>query len=423
MYRYSIDSVITYTSEDFILFKESPFASWMERLTIENPDHGILPDLGGKYVGAGMKSLSDSTGMLNVAGRTVEPIEWDEFVHVRHSLSVTKPAARSHMSDTCTAGSGDVTVVEWHMNESRRRAETLEAMQRGAEFIVNGQLSMGPLSGPVDLLIRSEGISELGDYFYIPCDTVPGSTLHDTFRLCFLADLLHCIQGVLPPQMLIMREGTEVKSLQTEDHISHFRNLKYLFMTAQLSFRKHSMPDPAESARFGRWSGCAYDLLKRQAVLQGSEVSAAAVTEPISVAPTAQAHSDVPAVKSLDISSTHAWSEAPSPKLRPLTGTNTNMSVENDSNSIRMTKVDRIDVLQRGSKDGSSGRENSMIDRDTPEPENYVDSTIRLEPNSHCKSITADTPTSPVDAGYVGARRRKSLSRALERAVTVSGGS
>ena len=46
MYRYSVDNAITYTSEDLVLFKESPFASFMERLTLENPSHGIPPRCG-----------------------------------------------------------------------------------------------------------------------------------------------------------------------------------------------------------------------------------------------------------------------------------------------------------------------------------------------------------------------------------------
>ena len=45
MYRYSVDNAVTYTPDDFVLFRESPFACWMERLTLENPDHGIPPDL------------------------------------------------------------------------------------------------------------------------------------------------------------------------------------------------------------------------------------------------------------------------------------------------------------------------------------------------------------------------------------------
>ena len=45
MYRYTVDNAVTYTPDDFVLYRESPFAIWMERLTLENPDHGILPDL------------------------------------------------------------------------------------------------------------------------------------------------------------------------------------------------------------------------------------------------------------------------------------------------------------------------------------------------------------------------------------------
>ena len=33
MYRYSVDKTVTYTPDDLVLFRESPFALWMERLT------------------------------------------------------------------------------------------------------------------------------------------------------------------------------------------------------------------------------------------------------------------------------------------------------------------------------------------------------------------------------------------------------
>jgi hypothetical protein len=57
------------------------------------------------------------------------------------------------------------------MDDDRRRQDTLAAMRRGVNFIANAQLSVGPLSGDVDLLMRSSGVSELGNYRYIPCDT------------------------------------------------------------------------------------------------------------------------------------------------------------------------------------------------------------------------------------------------------------
>ncbi len=39
-------------------------------------------------------------------------------------------------------------------------------------------------------------------------------------------------------------------------------------MASQKAFRKHRMPDPLESAHFGRWSGCANELLKQRALGQ-----------------------------------------------------------------------------------------------------------------------------------------------------------
>jgi hypothetical protein len=229
MYRYSVDNAVTYTSEDFVLFRESPFACWMERLTLENPDHGIPPDVG-----------------------TSEPSNTME--------------RQDDLIDTLRADGRDVVLIDWEQDESRRRAATLDAMRAGADFIVNGQLALGPLSGSANLLMRTSGYSELGDFLYIPCDTQAKTTLHSAFRLCFLADLLHSLQGQLPPQMLIIRGEADVMPLQSEDHIYHYRAVKQRFMDAMRNFRKHRMPDPAESSHFGRWSDCANEVLKQRAL-------------------------------------------------------------------------------------------------------------------------------------------------------------
>ena len=96
MYRYSVDQAVTYTSEDFVLFRESPFACWMERLTLENPDHGILPDAGSTAPGHGVQRQDDLAETLRAAGKQVDLIDWDA-------------------------------------EESSRRSATLAAMRRGAE--------------------------------------------------------------------------------------------------------------------------------------------------------------------------------------------------------------------------------------------------------------------------------------------------
>lgn len=227
MYRYSVDNAVTYTSEDFVLFRESPFACWMERLTLENPDHGIPPDLGSVPPGRSIERQDD-------------------------------------MADTLRAQGKDVCLIDWEADEASRRSATLEAMRGGSDFIVNGQLALGPLSGAANLLVRTSGYSELGDFLYIPCDTQARSNLHSAFRLCFLADLLHSLQGQLPPQMLIIRGGDDLVPLQTDNYIYHYRAVKQRFMEAMRGFRKHRMPDPAESSHFGRWSDCAHEVLKQR---------------------------------------------------------------------------------------------------------------------------------------------------------------
>jgi hypothetical protein len=229
MYRYSVDNAITYTSEDLFLFKESPFASFMERLTLENPHHGIPPDVGSE-----------------------PPHDTRE--------------RQDEIAETLIAEGREVALIDWEASEPERRSATLQAMRKGVDFIVNAQLALGPLSGSANLLMRTSGFSELGDYLYVPCDTQSKTTMQSAFRLCFLADLLHSLQGQLPPQMLIIRGGSDVLPLQTEDHIYHFMAVKQRFMTAQREFRKHRMPDPAESAHFGRWSDCANEVLKQRAL-------------------------------------------------------------------------------------------------------------------------------------------------------------
>ncbi|MEP5566963.1 MAG: hypothetical protein ABJN62_03935 [Halioglobus sp.] len=229
MYRYSLDNAVTYTSEDFVLFRESPFACWMERLSLENPDHGILPD--------------------------------------RHTTPPTSYMQRQdELAETLRAEDKNVNLIDWESPEAERRAATLQGMRQGVDFIVNGQLALGPLSSSANLLMRTSGFSELGNYLYIPCDTQAKTTLNSAFRLCFLADLLHSLQGQLPPQMLIIRGGSDLIPLETEDHIYHYRAVKQRFMQTMREFRKHRMPDPAESAQFGRWSDCANEVLKQRAL-------------------------------------------------------------------------------------------------------------------------------------------------------------
>lgn len=235
MYRCTIDNAITYSSEDFVLFRESPFACWMERLTLDNPDHGIPFDL-------------DNT----------------------QPCTSTKP--QDELAATLRAEGRQVCLIGLHEVEADRRSATRRAMGQGVDFIINGQLALGSLAGPADMLMRTSGYSELGDFLYIPCTTQAGSPAHSIFRLCFLADLLQGLQGQLPPEMLIIRAGEDLVPVSTEEHIYHYRAVKQRFMYEMRSFTEHRMPDPAESSHFGRWSNCARTLLRQQFLREAQQV-------------------------------------------------------------------------------------------------------------------------------------------------------
>jgi hypothetical protein len=239
MYRYIVDNVITYTQDDLALFRESPFALWMERLTLENPDHGIPADTENVTSANRSDTQEDIVATLRSEGR-------------------------------------NVALIDWELDEPERRTATLEAMRDGADFIVNGQLAVDCLSGVASLLMRTSGYSELGDFLYMPCETNARNTLQSAFRLSFVADLLLNVQGQLPPQMLIIRGGAEVVPLQVEDYIYYYRAVQRRFLQAMQSFRKHRMPDPAESSHFGRWAECASEVLKQRALSEQQRTEAPA---------------------------------------------------------------------------------------------------------------------------------------------------
>ncbi|NND67902.1 MAG: hypothetical protein HKN19_09965 [Halioglobus sp.] len=265
MYRYSADNEIVYTPEDLILFRESPFASWMERLTQENPDHGIAPDTEPGTGASRSRSRAAWYGQTGARWRA-SPLGWEEFVTgvaVERQSVQERPRAGDFVALLKQEGKAVVSIGR-HLAEAERRCATTRAMRAGAQYIADAQLALGPMACAVDLLIRCDGVSDLGSFIYVPCATGRGDSRHTTHHLCFAADLLKSLQGVQPPELLVMRPGENIVCLPARDHMQRFCELKYQFMTAQLAFRKHRMPDPAQSSHFGRWSHCARQILAQR---------------------------------------------------------------------------------------------------------------------------------------------------------------
>jgi hypothetical protein len=261
MYRDSVDSGINFTLEDVVLFESSPFASWMERLTLEDPKHLYIPD------------TKTPTGLYCDDREPVVPVQWNSLGrsskqppprHSEESATAYKlpgTASRAGIAKALGKGGKNVKIIGVEIDEPLRHKLTLDAMYDGADFIVDGQLAAGRLSGQANLLMRTSGSSELGDYLYTACDTRSKSPSQSIFLLCFLSDLLQEMQGQLPPKILHVGNGVNLTSLQTGEQIGHYLSVKHRFMTAQNTFCSADTPDPAHSSHFGRWSNCAKIIL------------------------------------------------------------------------------------------------------------------------------------------------------------------
>ncbi len=73
MHRRNAQSALTYTPQDILLFKDSPFASWMERLTLENPLHGIASDESGETPGI-HDSFGGPVDQENFSAHNFDPV-------------------------------------------------------------------------------------------------------------------------------------------------------------------------------------------------------------------------------------------------------------------------------------------------------------------------------------------------------------
>ena len=225
---------------DLKLYYESPYASWMEQLTRDNPDHGIRPDL--IATGAG---TADS----------VDPTKNKVFI------------------DQLKAAGNQVVLIASDTHETGRQLNSVNAMRTGAHFIFDAHLNVTPLTGAIDILVRTGGTSRLGDYHYVPAKFYYNDpALTDMpVELCCFVDMLEHLQGMRPQEILQITDPNSVSPhiarLPAEPWMFDYRKLKIGYRKAQMEFDPdpEKMPDPAESRHWGRWSRHARKHLQRAA--------------------------------------------------------------------------------------------------------------------------------------------------------------
>jgi len=164
---YKNNAAFVYSASDLILHMSSPFASWMARLAIEKPNlvQGIEKD------------HDEMMGLLAEKGVTHEALFLEQL--------------------QADYGSDNVAVIE--ENRTAAGAETIKAMQDGYSVIFQAYLQRDNFAGFADFLVRREGSSELGDYYYEVWDTKLSKTTRPYFivQLCCYSWMLEDIALLL----------------------------------------------------------------------------------------------------------------------------------------------------------------------------------------------------------------------------------
>ncbi|BCA96489.1 nuclease [Legionella antarctica] len=226
---YLESSQLVFSPSDITQFMDSPFASWMEHLALTHPNSLPIPD--------------KNDGLMDVLqgmGHQHESAVLASFIEQGLSIVNLKKQA-----DPLGA--------------------TSAAMQTGVDVIYQASLELSPFRGYADFLIKVQGTSRLGDYYYEVWDSKLAKSVKPCFiiQLCCYAEMLEKIQGKRPEYITVILGNKEQKKFRTDDYYYFYRNLKHLFLETHQGFIPTKCPDPSSSKSWGRWSNYAEELLKK----------------------------------------------------------------------------------------------------------------------------------------------------------------
>jgi len=233
MYK-TADGIFVYSPSDLTLYMRSPFASWVSRLEVDYPEKL-----------AGFEKDQDALmGLLAGKG-------------VAHEARYLKQLREKY---------GDENVIEIKSDRKTAEADTLDAMRSGYQVIFQAYLKRENFAGFADFLIRREGESSLGDYYYEAWDTKLSKVTKPYFvtQLCCYSWMLEDIQGRLPESVVVVLGNEEPETFRTAQYYSYYLNLKHQFLLAQDNFTGEiqDVPDPALYSDYGPWESYAKQLLK-----------------------------------------------------------------------------------------------------------------------------------------------------------------
>lgn len=226
---YYQNKVVIYSPSDLTRYMESPFASWMDRLALDNENIKELKD-------------PEDALMSRLAQKGYEHEDLQESAFLNSGKQVVKITSKGQQA----------------------LDDTVQAMNDGVDVIVQAYLQLDQFSGYADFLVKVPGASNLGDYHYEVWDTKLAGSVKPKFlmQLCCYAEMLQVIQGVLPKTITVALGNNEKETFETVLYFAYYQQLKKQFLAAQSNFDPNSRPDPFDSYSYLNWSQYASRLLE-----------------------------------------------------------------------------------------------------------------------------------------------------------------
>lgn len=144
--------------------------------------------------------------------------------------------------------------------------ETMEAMEDGVEIIFQAHLRSNDFMGIADVLLKQEGKSNFGDYYYTVKDIKRSQVSKSKFiiQVCGYCDLLEQIQGVRPEKAYIVLGNGEEEEFNVSDYYSYYLTIKNKFINFQKEFKEEENILPEIDENHWYWEEYAFDILEKK---------------------------------------------------------------------------------------------------------------------------------------------------------------
>lgn len=224
MYKDKMGELV-YSPTDLIRFMESPFASWMERLYLEDKN-AATPD-----------AKTDEATLVAATGDK----------HEADFLASLKAQGKK--------------IVEIDKKDPEAEQKTTAALKTGAEIVYQGCLRLGSFRGFTDFLVRD---AEAKEILYEIWDTKLARKPKPYYlvQLCCYAEMLAVTLGVRPSKLRVVLGTLEIPAFNTADFFHYYVGLKRAFLEQMAAFDPTKPPEPDPRADHGRWVSHAEDRLK-----------------------------------------------------------------------------------------------------------------------------------------------------------------